>query len=352
MFVVGATRRRRRPEEVVVVEGVVGGDAGGGGVEEHEVEEIQGGGFGVELEEGAVEAQGVPLGEDGFEVGEARDAGPRGLVGRAEDAEDSEQLVDFGIAREERATRSHFSEDAADGPEVDRRGVVLAAEQDLGGAVPERDDFVGVGALARGREGAGEAEVGEFEGAVATIEEEILRLEVSVEDASLVAIRDAAEHLEEKAHGLRRLQAAPRLPARRVHVMLEILVQELEGQVQLGVRVHDVVQRHDVRVRELLQQRNLPDRRRRHALLLVRKPDLLQRQDLLRPHVPHFVHHPVRPLPHLLHLLVLVHFGCSRLVVASSSVRRILESPALERRVRQVLLSRGRVHLSLVNEEL
>ena len=51
---------------------------------------------------------------------------------------------------------------------------MAAAEQDLGRAVPEGDDFVGVGAEGDA-EGAGEAEVGEFQVAGA-VDEEVLGL--------------------------------------------------------------------------------------------------------------------------------------------------------------------------------
>ena len=87
----------------------------------------------------------------------------------------------------------HFREDAAEAPDVDGGGVGLGAEEDLWRAVPERDDLVGVGADGEG-EGAGEAEVGELDGA-AVVDEQVLRLEVAVEDAVRVAVRDARQQL-------------------------------------------------------------------------------------------------------------------------------------------------------------
>ena len=87
----------------------------------------------------------------------------------------------------------HFREDAAEAPDVDGGGVGLGAEEDLWCAVPERDDLVGVGADGEG-EGAGEAEVGELDGA-AVVDEQVLRLEVAVEDAVRVAVRDARQQL-------------------------------------------------------------------------------------------------------------------------------------------------------------
>ncbi len=76
-----------------------------------------------------------------LEVGQVAHAGPHLLVGSAEIAEDAEQLVDFAVAREKRAAVDHFCEYAADGPDVDGRGVVLGSEQNLGGAVPQSNDL-------------------------------------------------------------------------------------------------------------------------------------------------------------------------------------------------------------------
>jgi hypothetical protein len=124
-----------------------------------------------EVEAGAVEGEAVddvldlvdwPVGEGGLVVPELGDAGPDLLVGRAEDAEDAVELVELAVAGEQRPLGHHFGEDAADGPDVDGRAVVHGAEQDFGGAVPERDDFLGVGADGDGV-GPGEAEVRDLE---------------------------------------------------------------------------------------------------------------------------------------------------------------------------------------------
>ena len=54
--------------------------------------------------------QGVvgPSGEGGLEVWELRDAGPDVLGGRAHDAEDAEELVDLGVALEQRLLVRHL----------------------------------------------------------------------------------------------------------------------------------------------------------------------------------------------------------------------------------------------------
>lgn len=135
----------------------------------------------------------LPLGKAGLEVWQRRDARPLVLARRAEDAEDLEDLVDFAVAWEERLLGGHLGEDAADGPHVDAGGVLSAAEQDLGRTVPERDDFVGVGAE-RDAKGTRESEVSQFEVARA-VDEKILGLEITMEDAVGVAVANAGEEL-------------------------------------------------------------------------------------------------------------------------------------------------------------
>jgi len=71
--------------------------------------------------------------------------------------EDLEDLVDLAVPAEQRLLLDHLREDAADGPDVDAETVLLLAEEDLGGAVPEGLDLVREGLDGEG-EGAGEAE--------------------------------------------------------------------------------------------------------------------------------------------------------------------------------------------------
>lgn len=99
------------------------------------------------------------------------------------------ELVFVGGAGEEGATGVHLGHDAAGGPDVDGGGVGAGAEEDVGGAVPQGDDFVGEG-VDGDAEGAGETKVGKFEVA-GGVDEEVLGLEVSVEDAVVVAEGDA-----------------------------------------------------------------------------------------------------------------------------------------------------------------
>ena len=57
--------------------------------------------------------------------------------------EDAEELVDLRVAGPQRAAVHHLDEDRADRPHVDGGRVRALAEQDLGCAVPERDDLCG-----------------------------------------------------------------------------------------------------------------------------------------------------------------------------------------------------------------
>ena len=135
----------------------------------------------------------LPLRKTGLEIRETRHPGPLLLRRRPQHPENLEDLIDLAITREQRFLRRHLREDAPDGPHVHAGAVLAAAEEDLGRAVPQRDDFVGVGAQGDA-EGAGEAEVGEFQVARA-IDEEVLRFQVAVEDPVGMAVADAEEEL-------------------------------------------------------------------------------------------------------------------------------------------------------------
>lgn len=82
-----------------------------------------------------------PFGEAGLEVREAGDTRPVSLGRGTKDAEDLEDFVDFGVAREERLACGHLSEDATNRPHVDASAVLTSAEKDLGCTVPKSDDL-------------------------------------------------------------------------------------------------------------------------------------------------------------------------------------------------------------------
>ena len=96
-----------------------------------------------------------------------------------------------------------------------------------------------------------------------------------------------------------------------LHVAFEVDVEELEDEVELLLDVHDVHQPaflsatrkrgegrgrgapDDVGVLELLEEADLADRGRGHALVLRLEADLLERDDLVGVHVARFVHDAV-----------------------------------------------------------
>jgi hypothetical protein len=95
--------------------------------------------------------------------------------------------------------------------------------------------------------------------------------------------------------------------------LLQVGVHVLEDEVQDGLpllvdALLEVEQADHVRVlRQHPQQRDLPQRGGRHALVVLGEPRLLERHDPARRLLPGLVHLPVRALPHLLQLLVQIH---------------------------------------------
>ena len=181
-------------------------------------------------------------------------------------------------------------------------------------------------------ESPGKAKVSDFEHTVA-VDQEVLRLEVAVHDPACVAEVHSARQLVHVRLDQHRLHP---VHARLVHVLLQVLVEPLKDEVQTVLAVLDIEKPDDndevvarerrVRARrcgtlwgrvgvrrgkfssgrcerydfrnadslddvgmvELLEKRDLPEGRRRHALVLNFEADLFEsdsraRGDLLRP---------------------------------------------------------------------
>lgn len=205
--------------------------------------------------------------------------------------EDLENLVNLRVTGEQGLSRAHLRKDAAHGPHVHTGRVLPAAEQDLGGAVPERHDLVGVRAQ-RDAKGAGEAKVSKLEIAV-SINKQILRLEIAMQHAVRVAVADALAEMEHElldddvaqaqtgelcraalGQGLSATAIAHR---QCLHVLLEIKINELAHEVELvAVGVDDVVEAHDVGMLHFLEKRNFADGRAGNTLIFGLEADLLQ----------------------------------------------------------------------------
>jgi len=94
-------------------------------------------------------------------------------------------------------TSAQVSAAQAIAPRTDRRRVRPRAQQHVRRAVPQRHDLVREG-VDGDAEGACETKVGELE-LVALGDEQVLRLEVAMQDAILVAEGGALEELEHEA---------------------------------------------------------------------------------------------------------------------------------------------------------
>jgi len=183
--------------EVRVVYSLLCADASSGVVNEHALQQIQ-----TVLPENLdaicvdhlVILLPLPLREAALEVWEGRHTRPVGFGRSAENAEDLEDLVDLGVTWEERLAGSHLGEDAANGPHVDASGVLATTEQNFGRAVPEGNDFVGVSAE-RNTKSASQTEISQLQVAL-LVDEQVLRLQVTMQDTVGVAVARALEKLQ------------------------------------------------------------------------------------------------------------------------------------------------------------
>ena len=81
---------------------------------------------------------------DHFPVRELVDRRPILRVRRATQVEDERHLLSLGRACENGLVLAQLGEEATDGPHVDRRTVAFRAQQQLGRAIPQRDDAIRV----------------------------------------------------------------------------------------------------------------------------------------------------------------------------------------------------------------
>jgi hypothetical protein len=77
-------------------------------------------------------------------------------------------LLHFGLSREDGLLVEKLSENAANGPHVDMRSVLLRTKQKLGRSIPQCDDIVGIARTVIGvlNDGTGETKIGKLEDAL------------------------------------------------------------------------------------------------------------------------------------------------------------------------------------------
>mmetsp|Transcript_42173 Transcript_42173/g.120639 ORF Transcript_42173/g.120639 Transcript_42173/m.120639 type:complete len:358 (+) Transcript_42173:329-1402(+) len=203
---------------------------------------------------------------------------PRLLGGPAGDLEDAEDGADLRVAREKRFAHRHLGDDAADGPNVNLRSVLLDSEHDLRASVPQGDDIVRV-ACPRGRgEQAGQAEVAYLQSGRA--HQDVLGLEVAVQNQPCVAGVEPVEQVKAVVHQLlHRHEMAGSAVVFQDPV--EVVVDVLKHQVVLRHADNlQVDEAHDVGVREVAQDGYLAHNDRGHSIAIVVELQLLDRDCL------------------------------------------------------------------------
>jgi hypothetical protein len=217
------------------------------------------------------------------------------LVWSAEDANDLVQLVVVVATSEQRNARDHpaaipssasstlqacqqhsLCHDASCTPDVDAGRVGSRAEQDVGSSVPERDDLVRE-RVDGDTERARETEIGKLEFTL-FVDEQVLRLEVAVQDAVVVAKGGALQELPHEGTDDGRFERSP--VAVHVHVLFQVEVHELEDEHELRLGVDDIVEADNVGMLELLHETDLADGGRGRPFLGI-EMDLLERHELV-----------------------------------------------------------------------
>mmetsp|Transcript_12335 Transcript_12335/g.51642 ORF Transcript_12335/g.51642 Transcript_12335/m.51642 type:complete len:213 (-) Transcript_12335:3587-4225(-) len=148
-----------------------------------------------------------------------------------------------------------------------------------------------------------EPEIAQLERLAIPGHQDVLRLDVPVRDAALVARGDGLDELPREQAHLRRVQAA----RARLENLQQILLHVLKHQIQLTLAPERFLQAHDVFVFQRAEHLHLAQRGFAHVRVVVRLLELLHRDRLPGLLVPALQHHPVRALAHHPEDLVLVH---------------------------------------------
>jgi len=122
-----------------------------------------------------------------------RDIWPGTFGRRAHDAENAHELILVRRSGEEWPSSVHLGHHTTCRPYVDAGVVGAGSEEDVGGAVPERNDFIREGVYGNA-ECSRQTEISELELALG-VDEEILGLEITVQDSVGVAEIYALEEL-------------------------------------------------------------------------------------------------------------------------------------------------------------
>mmetsp|Transcript_23375 Transcript_23375/g.33025 ORF Transcript_23375/g.33025 Transcript_23375/m.33025 type:complete len:203 (+) Transcript_23375:300-908(+) len=134
-----------------------------------------------------------PFGKCTLKVFERRNAGPSSFCGSAQNSEDAEELINFGVGREKSSSHHHFSKNTTDRPDINRSCVLATAKKNFGSAVPKSDNLMSVRAD-RHTEGTSQTKVGKFQGSV-LVNEQILRFEITVKNSVAMAKGNPFEKL-------------------------------------------------------------------------------------------------------------------------------------------------------------
>lgn len=198
-------------------------------------------------------------------LGKLSDTGPSTLGRSSHYAEDPHNLVFVCGSGEQRPSSVHLGHDAACRPYVDACVVCSAAQEDVGGSVPQRDDFVRK-RVDGDTKCPGQTKVTKFQDALA-IDEKILRLEVTMKYSILVAKVDASEQLEHEALDGGRFEGTPL--AVGIHVSFQVAIHEFENKHQLVFGMDHVMESDNILVFQLLHKGYFPNRGRWRSFFRV-----------------------------------------------------------------------------------
>mmetsp|Transcript_22617 Transcript_22617/g.37902 ORF Transcript_22617/g.37902 Transcript_22617/m.37902 type:complete len:439 (+) Transcript_22617:34-1350(+) len=126
---------------------------------------------------------------------------PRSLIRNTQPIGNHGEDIRRAVGGEERGEGDDLKDEAADGPDVDRVGVIAGFEEEFRGTIPNGDD--GGGETEEGTGGVTDAsKISEDESALVGIKEHVFGFDVAVHEADVVEMGDGLEELEDQVFGV------------------------------------------------------------------------------------------------------------------------------------------------------
>jgi hypothetical protein len=144
-------------------------------------------------------------------------------------------LVVFRVSWEQWTAIKQLNEDTTDRPDINARVVVSAAEENVWGPVPQRNNLIGVVSYGDTK-CPRESEIGQLK-LPCVVDKQVLRLKVPMEYALTMTMRNSLHKLEQVCLGIHNVKS---LPPTIMQNLVEVIIQILKHKCQLPLSMYNI----------------------------------------------------------------------------------------------------------------